>query len=183
MEDDQEQADCGQNYTDTDTEGDAGAGYRVTRDQDNRTTVNVYQVIKQFNQSETVSGIRVQDDHNNSSNTNNTDFNDVYNETAWQPIDNVSIKHNEGSLSTNETGFVLVNVSRADLQDSLEQIRMANLTNNVTDAEVTLLRKRSVEDVRDTNTVHIARIQGEEPDILLLDRQQNITVNIFGNST
>ena len=66
MEDDQEQADCGQNYTDTDTGGDAGAGYRVTRDQDNRTTVNVYQVIKQFNQSETVSGVRVQDDHNNS---------------------------------------------------------------------------------------------------------------------
>ena len=61
MKDDQEQADCSQNYTDTDTEGDAGAGYRVTRDQDNRTTVNVYQVIKQFNQSETVSGIRVQD--------------------------------------------------------------------------------------------------------------------------
>ena len=59
---------------------------------------------------------------------------------------------------------------------------MANLTNNVTDAEVTLLRKRSVEEDRDSNTVHIARIQ-EEPDILLLDRQQNITVNIFGNST
>ena len=126
MEDDQEQADCGQNYTDTDTEGDAGAGYRVTRDQDNRTTVNVYQVIKQFNQSETVSGVRVQDDHNNSSNSNNTNFNDVYNETAWwRPIDNVSIIHNEGSLSTNETGFVLVNVSRADLQDSLEQIRIS----------------------------------------------------------
>ena len=78
---------------------------------------------------------------------------------------------------------MLVNVSRDDLQDSLEQIRMANLTNNVTDAEVTLLRKRSVEEARDSNTVHIARIQEEEPDILLLDRQQNITVNIFGNST
>ena len=62
-------------------------------------------------------------------------------------------------------------------------IRMANLTNNVTDAAVTLLRKRSVEEARDSNTVHIARIQEEEPDILLLDRQQNITVNIFGNST
>lgn len=181
MEDDQEHADCGQNYTDT--EGDAGARYSVTRDQDNRTTVNVYQVIKQFNQSETVSGINVQDDHNNSSNSNSTDFNDVYNETAWRPIDNVSIIPNEGSLSTNETGFVLVNMSRDDLQDSLEQIRAANLTNNVTDAEVTLVRKRSVEEVRDSNTVHIARIQEEEPDILHLDRQQNITVNIFGNST
>ena len=117
MEDDQEQADCGQNYTDT--EGDAGAGYRVTRDQDNRTTVNVYQVIKQFNQSETVSGIRVQDDHNNSSNTNDTKFYDIYNETAWRPADI------EGSFSTNETGFVLVNVSRDDLQDSLEQIRIS----------------------------------------------------------
>ena len=62
-------------------------------------------------------------------------------------------------------------------------IRMANLTNNVTDAEVTLLRKRSVEEDRDSNTVHIARIQEEEPGILRLDRQQNITVNIFGNST
>ena len=175
MEDDQEHADCGQNYTDT--EGDAGARYSVTRDQNNRTTVNVYQVIKQFNQSETVSGIRVQDDHNN------TNINDVYNETVWRPIDNVSIIPNEGSLSTNETGFVLVNMSRDDLQDSLEQIRAANLTNNVTDAEVTLVRKRSVEEVRDSNTVHIARIQEEEPDILLLDRQQNITVNIFGNST
>ena len=131
MEDDQEQADCGQNYTDTDSEGDAGAGYRVTRDQDNRTTVNVYQVIKQFNQSETVSGVRVQGDHDNSSNTNNTNFNDVYNETAWQPIDNVSIIHNEDSFSTNETGFVLVNVSRDDLQDSLEQIRISAVKRSI----------------------------------------------------
>lgn len=92
-------------------------------------------------------------------------------------------RHNQSFV--NQTGFILVNNTRDDINETMKEIKLAN-QRNVTkfDNKSDLVReKRGAEQnsfAPPSDVEHIPRLR--EPDILVFEKQEIVNISIFGNS-
>ena len=91
--------------------------------------------------------------------------------------------HNQSLV--NQTGFILVNNTREDINETMKEIELAN-QRNVTkfDNQSDLVREKrgaKQNSFEPPSAVeHIPRLR--EPDVLVFEKQEIVNISIFGNS-
>ena len=83
----------------------------------------------------------------------------------------------------NQTGFVLVNNTREDINETMKEIKLANQRNvTKTDNQSDLVREKRQQNSFEppSDVEHIPRLR--EPDVLVFEKQEIVNISIFGNS-
>ena len=90
-------------------------------------------------------------------------------------------RHNQSLV--NQTGFILVNDTREDINETMKRIKLAN-QRNVTefDNQSDLVREKRQQNSFSppSDVEHIPRLR--EPDVLVFEKQEIVNISIFGNS-